>query len=277
MPQSMSELVQRLHLEIDPYFSVALILLIMARTLPMVVLCPIFGGKTVTGQIKVGIAMILVFVLFPLLAPAAKGNMPTQGMALWSLVLKEAAVGAMIGFLSSLVFMSIEAAGHLIDIQRGTAQASVLVPQLDIQGPVFANLQTQLATVFFFTINGHHLFLRGYFESFQIIPVNTFPNLSAHFLMFVEQAIRMSGSVLIVAIQMTGPILLALLMVDIVMGVTNRIAPMVQVYFMAMPIKAAVGIIIFLASFGYILKYMGVLFADMLRDLKILVTYLSQG
>lgn len=273
----MSELVQRLHLELDPYFSVALAMLILARTIPMIVLTPIFGGKMVTGQTKIGLAVILMLVLFPLLAPAAKDHMPTQGMALWSLVLKEAAIGAMIGFLSSMVFYAIESAGHLIDIQRGTAQASVLVPQLDIQGPVFANLQIQLATVFFFSVNGHHLFLRGYFESFQILPVNTFPNLSTHFLTFIEQAIHMSGSVLVVAIQMTGPILLSLLMVDIVMGVTNRIAPMVQVYFLAMPIKAAVGIIIFLASFGYIVKYMGVLFMGMLRDLKILVTYLSHG
>jgi flagellar biosynthetic protein FliR len=277
MPESMSALVQKLHLDLDPYFSVALALLILARTIPMVVLTPIFGGKTVTGQIKVGIAMILMMVLFPVISPLVKGNLPTQGMALWTLVLKEAAVGSMIGFLSSLVFMAIESAGHLIDIQRGTAQASVLVPQLDIQGPVFANLQIQLATVFFFTVNGHHLFLRGYFDSFRIIPVNSFPNLSGHFLTFVEQSIRMSGDVLIVAIQMTGPILLAILMVDIVMGVTNRIAPMVQVYFLAMPIKAFVGILIFLASFGYIMKYMGVLFTDMLRDLRILVNYLSLG
>ncbi|HSP07145.1 MAG TPA: hypothetical protein VLR94_08200, partial [Acidobacteriota bacterium] len=69
MPESMSELVQKLRLEIDPYFSVALGMLILARTLPMVVLTPIFGGKLVTGQVKVGIAMILMLVLFPCLAP----------------------------------------------------------------------------------------------------------------------------------------------------------------------------------------------------------------
>lgn len=272
----MSELVRRLQLDVDPYFSVALVMLILARTIPMIVLSPIFGGKMVTGQVKIGISMMLMMVLFPCLAPLVKGNLPTQGMALYSLVLKEAAVGAMMGFLSSMVFMAIQSAGNLIDIQRGTAQASVLVPQLDIQGPVFSNFNTQLCTVFFFLINGHHLFLKGYFESFSIIPVNSFPNMSAHFLQFVEQAIRMSGSVLVVAVQMTGPILLSLLMVDIVMGVTNRIAPMVQVYFLAMPIKAAVGIIIYLASFTYIVKYMGVLFVDMLRDLKILVMYLSK-
>lgn len=277
MQQSMSELFQRLRLEMDPHFAVALAMLILARTIPMVVMTPIFGGKTVTGQVKIGISMILTIVLFPCLSPMLKDSLPVQGMALWSLVIKEAAIGAMMGFLSSMVFYAIQSAGNLIDIQRGTAQASVLVPQLDIQGPVFSNLQLQMATVFFFTINGHHLFLRGYFESFRVIPVNSFPNLSSHFLMFIDQAIRMSGSVLVVALQMTGPILLALLMVDIVMGVTNRIAPMVQVYFLAMPIKAAVGIIVFLLSFGYIVRYMAVLFTDMLRDLKILVTYLSHN
>jgi flagellar biosynthetic protein FliR len=273
--KSLAEIGNKLNLNFNLDLFVALAGLIFARTVPLIVLSPIFGGKTVPGQHKVGLAMILVLFLYPCVSPIVGNNLPTQGIAYWGLFLKELAIGAMLGFLSSLVFMAIESAGHLIDIQRGTQQASVLVPQLEISGPVFANLQIQLATVLFFSLNLHHLYIRGYFQSFQLLPVNQYPKFSEHFQTFITQAIHMSGSIFAVSMQLTAPIILAIFMVDVVMGVMNRIAPMVQVYFLAMPFKAVVGIIMFILSFGYILKYMGVLFGGMLRDLRIMLTYLG--
>jgi flagellar biosynthetic protein FliR len=276
MQQStIGQMAERLNLGIDPNFAIALGMLILARTVPMIVLTPIFGGKLVNQQIKMGIAMILVLTIFPILSPTAAGKFPVQGVAFWGLVMKEAIIGATIGFSSSLVFHAIESAGNLIDVQRGTQQASVLVPQLDIQGPIFANLHIQLSTLLFFLLNGHHIFLRGFFESFNLIPVYHYPDFSRHSLAFVEQLIRMSGSVLMVAFQLAAPVVLAIFMTDIVLGIANRIAPSVNVYILGMPIKAAVGIIMFIASFVYILRYMAVLLTGMLRDIRILLSYLN--
>ena len=273
--QNLGQMARMLGLSFDPYFAVALVGLIMARTLPMVVLSPIFGGKTVTGQIKVGIAVILMVTLYPMLAPAVEGKLPLRGLAYWGLIMKEAAVGGLIGFVSSIVFQAIESAGHLIDIQRGTAQASVLVPQLDIQGPVFANLHVQLGIVLFLILNLHHIFLRGYYESFLIIPVNLYPQLSKLSLPFIEELIKVTAGIFLVSVQLTAPILVALFMVDVVLGVANRIAPQVNVYFLGQPIKAAVGIVMFVVAFTFILRQIGVLFMNMLQDIKILLKFFA--
>jgi flagellar biosynthetic protein FliR len=275
LDQTVGQMAQRLNLDIDPYFVMALVFLILARTIPMIVMTPIFGGKLVTGQVKVGLGVILMVTIYPAISPLVEGKLPIQGLAFWGLLAKEFAVGAMIGFTSSLVFHAIEGAGHLIDIQRGSAQASVLVPQLDIQGPIFANLHIQLCTLLFFTLNLHHVFLRGFYDSFQVIPVNEYPQFSVKAMPFIEQVIHMSGAIFIVAMQLTAPILLAIFMVDVVFGVMNRIAPMVNVYFLAMPVKAAVGIIMFILSFGYILKYMVQLFAEMLAQIRVLIQFLG--
>ena len=273
--QSLAEIARKLNLDLDLGFLVALAGLILARTVPMIVLSPVFGGKTLPGQLKVGLAVMLVLFLYPCVSPIVQGNLPTQGIAYWGLMLKEVGIGAMLGFLSSIVFFAIESAGNLIDVQRGTQQASVLVPQLEISGPVFANLHIQLATVLFFSMNLHHLYLKGYFQSFELLPVNQYPKFSEQFQTMITQIINMSGSIFAVSLQLTAPIVLAIFMVDIVMGVMNRIAPMVQVYFLAMPFKAVVGIIMFILSFGYILQYIAVLFGDMLRELRIFLTYLG--
>jgi flagellar biosynthetic protein FliR len=273
--QVIGRIAARFHLNFDPYYVIALGLLIFARTVTMVSLSPIFGGKTVVTQIKVGVAMVMTVALFPLLYPVMQGKLPLQGLALWGLVAKEAMIGSLIGFATAWVFAAFESSGHLIDIQRGTAQASVLVPQLDIQGPIFANLQAQLAIVLFFTLNLHHLFLAGYYQSFDLIPLPQFPNVSNDLYILVTQLITMTGKVFLISFQVTAPVLLALFMVDVVLGVMNRLAPAVNVTFLGQPIKAAVGIIMFLIAFSYMLRYSALIFAQMMQDIKTVWTILG--
>jgi flagellar biosynthesis protein FliR len=266
--QVIGRMAARLHIEADPYYVIALALLIFSRTVTMVSLSPVFGGKTVVQQIKVGIALVMTVALFPLLYPVMQGKIPVQGLALWGLVAKEAMIGALIGFATAWVFTAFESSGHLLDIQRGSAQASVLVPQLDIQGPIFANFQAQLAVVLFFTMNLHHLFLAGYYQSFDLIPLPQWPNVSNDLYILITQLITMTGKVFLISIQVTAPVLLALFMVDVVLGVMNRLAPAVNVTFLGQPVKAAVGIIMFLMAFTYMLRYSGLIFAQMMQDIK---------
>jgi flagellar biosynthesis protein FliR len=266
--QVIGRMAARLHIEADPYYVIALALLIFSRTVTMVSLSPVFGGKTVVQQIKVGIALVMTVALFPLLYPVMQGKIPVQGLALWGLVAKEAMIGALIGFATAWVFTAFESSGHLLDIQRGSAQASVLVPQLDIQGPIFANFQAQLAVVLFFTMNLHHLFLAGYYQSFDLIPLPQWPNVSNDLYILITQLITMTGKVFLISIQVTAPVLLALFMVDVVLGVMNRLAPAVNVAFLGQPVKAAVGIIMFLMAFTYMLRYSGLIFAQMMQDIK---------
>lgn len=273
--QVIGQIADRFNLGIDVYAVLAVWGLIFARTVPMVVMAPIFGGKTVMGRIKIGVAMILSIILYPIVAPSVEGQLPTQGLFFWGLMFKEVAVGALIGFVVSLVFTGIEAAGHMIDVQRGSAQASVLVPQLDIQGPVFAQLHVQLTIVLFFILNLHHVFIRGYYESFTFLPISTMPAMHHDFLPMMDQMVIASGKVFLIGVQIAAPILVSIFMVDVVFGVANRIAPQVNVYFLAMPVKAYVGILIFLIAFVYILRYAAYVLHAMLLDLRVILKLLG--
>ncbi len=268
--QVIGRMASRLNLDIDPYYVIAVFALIFARTVPMVSISPVFGGKTVLQQIKVSIAMILAASLFPLVYPTLVGKIPVQGLAFWGLIGKEVAIGLLIGYVSMVTFTAFEASGHLLDVQRGSAQASVLVPQLDIQGPIFANFQAQLAIVLFFTLNLHHIFLSGYYDSFSIIPLSHYPTIGGEFLLMINQIITMTGNIFLISFKLTAPALLALFMVDVVLGVLNRMAPSVQVTFLGQPIKAAVGIIMFLVAFTYMLRYGARLFMELMGDMRII-------
>jgi flagellar biosynthesis protein FliR len=55
----------------------------------------------------------------------------------------------------------------------------------------------------------------------------------------------------------------------------NRLAPAVNVTFLGQPIKAAVGIIMFLIAFSYMLRYSALIFAQMMQDIKTVWTILG--
>src|SRR5580765_6725344 len=83
--------------------------LIFARLATAISLSPFLGGHSVTGRIKVGLAMMTSMLLFTSVAPASVGDMNTVRVI--SLLVKEAVIGATLGFLSQIVFNSVQMAG----------------------------------------------------------------------------------------------------------------------------------------------------------------------
>ena len=99
--------------------------------------------------------------------------------------------------------------------------------------------QFQLALVIFLFLNGHLIFIRALADSFGRIPLFDFPHLAAP--ASVAQLMgRISGQVLVVAIQLGAPVLLTLFLVDAVFGMLNKIAPQVNIHQESQPVKAFV-------------------------------------
>ena len=88
---------------------------------------------------------------------------------------------------------------------------------------------------------------------------------------FVDLIIRSSSNVLLIGMQIVIPGLIALFLVDVVLGVANRAAPQLNVFFLGMPIKAYLGIVFVLLSLNYIVGIMGKQFAYMLRDVNLVI------
>ncbi len=246
-------------------------LLILARLLGILTLIPFLGGKLVPNQVKVATAVSLSLLLFPFVRSGIGSQLPDLGPIFGVFVLKEVFVGVTIGFVASLPFQAMETAGQFLDAARGASIASVLVPQLEESGPIFAQLKVQLAIVLFLVMNGHHFFLRGMFQSFSVLPVDTFPSLGGNLTSFVDFMIRATANVLMAGMQIVIPALIAIFMVDVVLGIANRAAPQLNVYFLGMPIKGYVGIVMAVLALGYFTAIAGRMFQQMLKDMNYLM------
>ncbi|HEY0100552.1 MAG TPA: flagellar biosynthetic protein FliR [Pyrinomonadaceae bacterium] len=235
----------------SPQSFLVLIGLAFARMLSFLTVVPFFGGAAVPARVKVATATAFVIILYPSL----EAGLPKDGAPLGfgpvgfiGLLVKEAFVGFTLGFVASLVFEAIQVAGRVIDFQRGSTLAEMFAPQLQTRVSELGQFKLQLAIVLFFMIGAHHAFITSLLRSFEIIPAMSFPHLQAGWSPAAAFITKLTGGVLAVGIQLAAPAMIALLLTDLFFGLVNRVAPQINVFFLSLPVKMAVGLVVVLAA-----------------------------
>ena len=248
--------------------------LMMARILPVIIYSPFLGGEVVPNEVKIGLGVVLAAVLFPAVS-ARMTHISLSAIPYISLLLKELFVGMSMAFVVDMVFQTATVAGHLVDSVSGLSNAQILVPQIGHQVTLFSSLKLQLAIVFFLTLNGHHLVIQALGDSFLAIPIDQFPAFSHGLWPFFDLMIRVFAELMKVGLAIAGPAFVASFLTDLALGMINRVAPQVQVFFISMQIKPLVVTAMVLLSIHLILGRIEVEFRHMFNLLGQTIRLLS--
>lgn len=234
-----------------PQVFLVLIGLAFARLLSFLLVVPFFGGGAVPSRVKVATAAAFLIILYPSLT----AGLPPGGTSLGfgpvgfaALLMKEAFVGFTLGFISSLVFESISVAGRIIDFQRGSSMSELFAPQLQTRVSELGQFKLQLSIVLFLAIGAHQYFISALLRSFETIPAFGFPSLQPGWSPLLEFVVKLSASVITIGMQLAAPAVITLLLTDFCFGLINRVAPQINVFFLSMPVKMAVGLAVVLLS-----------------------------
>jgi flagellar biosynthetic protein FliR len=225
---------------------------VLARVSAAIWLAPFLGGKLVPATVKTGLSLLLTAVVFPQVAASASGLAGASPLLVAAVVAKEALVGAALGFVVAIIFWAAEAAGRLADTARGANMAEVLVPQTGARTSPLGDLFFLLTLVLFIVLGGHRIFVTTLGASYQVLPIAHFPT-SSGLGGFAMLCGRLTSDLLLIALTLSAPVLAAIFLADVTLGVINRFAPQINVYFLAMPAKAVLGIAILALSVGVLL------------------------
>ncbi|HEY3354077.1 MAG TPA: flagellar biosynthetic protein FliR [Polyangia bacterium] len=234
-----------------------------ARVIPLVLLAPFLGGKLVPAPAKIGLAGALALLVYPHVAPRVPELGPLLVLLLFA---KELLVGVALGLCVSLVFHAAEAAGRLVDLARGASMSEALVPQSGTRASPTGDLYLQLAVVLFLAGGGHRLVLAALAHSYAVVPVVAFPG--AHGLAALAGAfIDLTAGLLTVALGLAAPVLIATVLTDLALGLTNRVAPQLNAYVLGMPAKALVGAAVLLLGLSVVAGELSTAGQSAVRDL----------
>jgi len=214
--------------------------LAVARIAPVLWMVPFLGGRTLPPEARIALAVLATLLVFPALAT---GAVPTSPLAIVALLFKEVLIGAAMGLVTALPFAALEMSGRLVDTIRGANLAEVLDPHSGQRTSPLGELHLLLGVAVFLLIGGHHAFLRTLAESFVAVPVLEFPSASpASAGAFVQAVAELGAAALATAVGLAGPAIVAIVASEVALGILNRAAPQMGVYFVGMPLRAAAGL-----------------------------------
>jgi flagellar biosynthetic protein FliR len=226
--------------------------LLMARILPVLLLTPMVGGDTTPPEVKFGLGILIGLVLFPAISPSLHA-IPVGPISFIGFMMKELFIGYSIAFIIGIVFDAAQVGGQLIDNMAGTNMAQIMVPSIQQQVSLYASLKLQLVITLFLTMNGHHIVIGAFADSLTMIPIDAFPKFSNGFWPFFDLIARVFADMMRISLALSAPVLLATFLTDLALGMINRVAPQVQVFFVSMQIKPAVVVLIMFTSMHLIM------------------------
>ncbi|MCJ7507515.1 MAG: flagellar type III secretion system protein FliR [candidate division Zixibacteria bacterium] len=245
-------------------------LLILLRVSGILIAAPIFGHQAVPRQIKIGLALILSFILVPLTSTVAV-NFPQEIIPLGFFLAKELIAGLFIGFAFLLIFLGVQMGGSIVGLQIGFGLVSIFDPQSQEQISVIGELQFLLAMLFFLAINGHHILISSIFQSFKIIPPGAiqFSSLAA------EKMVSMMAMSFVIAIKIAAPLLVTLFLTDVALGIIARTMPQMNVFIVGFPLKIGVGLLMLVFTLPLFSLILEKLIMNLDLDVGWLINYLS--
>lgn len=194
--------------------------------------------------------VLFSFVLSMIVSFGIDASIDVNNMyELISVVITEFMTGLMLGYITSLCFTALQIAGSFIDLQLGLSMASMFDPNTQSQTTIIQNIMYWMGVVIFFAINGHHVMIEGIQYSFNIIKVGQFV-----FVNNFEYIINVFVQIFSIGFRMSIPIMLALFMKDLVLGLISKSVPSLNVMMISMPLKILVGIAFFIISLPILTK-----------------------
>jgi flagellar biosynthesis protein FliR len=230
------------------------VLIVGARVSALMVFAPFLASATIAPRIKAGFAVALTALLYPAVASDLP---PLSGGKGWQVAGGEFVVGLLMGITLQFVFEGVELAGQIVGFQVGHSLANLINPLSDAETPILANFYQAVAVLIYLQLDVHHWVLRGLVKSFQYCP----PGMVVANSVVAEQIWRAAGGMLIMAVQIAIPTLLATILTDISLGFLGRASPQLPVLFVGISVKSGVAFLVVMGTLrfwpGLLERYFG--------------------
>ncbi|WBS01777.1 flagellar biosynthetic protein FliR [Pseudoduganella sp. SL102] len=218
----------------------------LTRVLGLIAASPVFGNARVPRSTRLGFGVVVAIAIAPLV-PAVPATDPAswEGMLILA---KELITGVMMGFAMRLVFAAVEMAGEISSLTMGLGFASFFDPMSQGRSSAISQFLTWIATLTLLVANVHLWLLEALAESFFTLPIS---GRMFHGGGFWDLALW-GAKIFSAGVQLSLPIVAALLIANVALGVLTRAAPQLNLFGIGFPITLGVGFIVLMIALPYL-------------------------
>ncbi len=224
--------------------------LVMTRLLTVFTVSPPFNGTLIPNRIRVGLAVALAISVAPqqpIVLEAGIGGWSTGSLMV--AIIYQVVVGALLGFIVQLLMSSLQIAGAMADFSGGLSSAAIFDPFTQSSAAPMGRLYQLIGVTTLFIMNGHLMIIRGVLRSYEAAPVSG---------LRVESIAKVMsegvGQLMIAAVEISFPILVALAMTEVVLALATRAAPKMNIMVIGFAVKAMVLVSLFGIALPLVIK-----------------------
>ncbi|CAN5795793.1 flagellar biosynthetic protein FliR [soil metagenome] len=220
----------------------------LTRILGLIAIAPPFGNNSVPVQVKLMLGVMLALIVAPTIPPLS--NVDPLSLTGIMILMQQLVIGLAMGFMVRVVFAGIEMAGEVIGLTMGLGFATFFDPQTQGRSSAISQVLVLLATLIFLTLNVHLSLFTALIESFKTIPISTSLTMGFSF-----QKLAIWGEqIFSIGLRLSLPVVAALLITNIALGILTRAAPQLNLFGIGFPITIGVGFLMLSMIIPYMLQ-----------------------
>jgi flagellar biosynthesis protein FliR len=198
--------------------------LVLARTGALISTAPIFGTMALPRQVRALLAVAMSLLVTPVFLNTSMP--PVENLPEYArLMANEVLVGLLLGLGTNILFSGIQVAGQIVSQLSGLSLADVFSPGFNEDVSVFSQLFYFLTLAVFVAVGGHRIMTQSLLDTFVALP----PGHAALGGSFVEVLTSIITQAFSLGIRAAAPLLTALLLSNLVLGLISRTLPQINV------------------------------------------------
>ncbi|MDH5493824.1 MAG: flagellar biosynthetic protein FliR [Myxococcales bacterium] len=234
------------------------------RVAPLTILAPWLSLRSAPAALRAAIILALTLALAPLaLASAGDPASLAAGGALGFgvMALREMLLGAVFALATALPLHALDWAGRLVDTWRGASLAEVIAPPTGERTSPLGDLYLMMGVALFVLLGGHRVAIEAFAEGLRIAPLGEIA-LEPSAQRIALGGLRLAGNALAFAAAIAAPAAVAIVLVEMSLGLIARAAPQIPIFFAGMPLRAATGLAATLLALSLLMSELPAAFSD---------------
>lgn len=211
-------------------------LLVLVRVACFISIAPVFGHNSLNTRMKISIAFFVSLILYQVVDVSLPVYSDVLGYS--TLVLEEALVGLLLGFVAGLSMKALAIAGEFIDREIGFSMATTFDPN---QGMVTitGELYDKIVCLVIMISNLHYYILSAAAQSFELVPVG---RIALNPDLIYTSLIQFIVQVFMIGFRIAMPVFLGATMLNVILGVLAKSSPQMNMFAIGMQLKVFVGL-----------------------------------
>ncbi|MGO4378473.1 flagellar biosynthetic protein FliR [Pseudoduganella sp. RAF53_2] len=218
----------------------------LARILGLITASPVFGHTRVPITVKLLLGLSLAIVIAPVV-PAGPAADPAS-LAGFLILAQETLIGIAMGFSMRIVFGAVEFAGEISSLTMGLGFATFFDPNSQGRSSAISQYLSLVGTMLFLAVNGHLVLIEALAESFITAPISALPMGVASFKHLADWGAKIFSA----GLQLSLPIVAALLITNVALGILTRAAPQLNLFGIGFPITLGAGMLVVVMTLPYL-------------------------